>query len=213
MSAGAHASDALTALPLSAFVEALAARVPVPGGGAAAALTLAQATALAAMVVEYSIGKPSLAGFEVELRSACERLRSERLRAMALVDEDARAYALLNGAFALGKEDPARRDRVTAAARGAVAPPSEVLDRAGALLEAIRDLVPRTAPMLRSDLGVAGALALAAAEGAAWNVRANLPLLPDERDSLDRASGAALARARSARADLDAALEAAAVRR
>ena len=43
------------------FVTALAAKQPVPGGGAAAACILAQASALGAMVIAYTLGKPKFA--------------------------------------------------------------------------------------------------------------------------------------------------------
>ena len=38
------------------FVTALAAKQPVPGGGAAAACILAQASALGSMVIAYTLG-------------------------------------------------------------------------------------------------------------------------------------------------------------
>lgn len=200
----------LRSLSIDAFIDALASRSPAPGGGAVAALALAQAAALAAMVVEYSLGKPSLAPFEAALRTAQARLASERARAITLMVEDATIYSELNAALGLPKSDPGRAERIHAGALRAVEPPSEVLDRAGSLMDALTALVPQTAPMLRSDLGVAGAMALAAAEAGAWNVHANLPLLGDDRAPRERSSGAALARARESRAHLDMALEAAA---
>jgi len=200
----------LRSMPVDAFLDALASRSPAPGGGAVAALALAQAASLAAMVVEYSVGKPALQAFDAALRAAQARLASERTRAITLMVEDAAAYAELNAALALPKSDPGRAERVAAAALRAVEPPTEVLDRAGSLIEALSELVPQTAKMLRSDLGVAGAMATAAAESGAWNIGANLPLLGSERERRERACGGALARAREARARLDAALEAAA---
>jgi len=198
---------------ISEYLEALASKNPTPGGGAAAALSLAQASALAQMVIEYSIGRPSLAAHEPSLRKARSTLADERLRAVALMDEDAAAYAALSSILGMPKNDPARPALLRKTATDAIAPPSEVLDRATRLLELVADLVHRTSPSLRSDLGVAGAEALAAAEGAAFNVRANLPLLGDDREGVDRAHGAALARARDAKARLDAAIELAAARR
>jgi len=206
-SVGGH--PPLGAMTITTFLEALASKAPVPGGGAASALALGQAAALSAMVVEYSIGKPSLVTFDAELRQARADLTVLRHDAMRLMDEDAAAYAALNAAFALPKEDPVRAARISTGAVHAIQPPSEIVDFAGELLEKIADLVPKTSPPLRSDLGVAGALALAAAEGGAFNVRANLPLLVDERARADHAHGTSLARARDAKAKLDATIEAA----
>lgn len=210
---GPPAGDrSLGGLSIVAFTEALAARTPVPGGGAAGALALAQAAALATMVVEYTISKPAFVEHAAALERHCSELTAERVRAVALVDADADAYRVLNDALARPKVDAARPELVRGAARAAAAPPAEVLDRAANLLARIGELVDRTTPMLRSDLGVAGALALAAAEAGAWNVRANMPLVGDEREPLERKSGAALARAREAKHRLDAALEIAAAR-
>ncbi|MBX3356127.1 MAG: cyclodeaminase/cyclohydrolase family protein [Phycisphaeraceae bacterium] len=210
-----HSSAApagVAAMTVEAFIEALAAKTPVPGGGAAAALALAQGSALAAMVVAYSLGKASLAAHQTALEEARRALEQQRRHAVQLADDDASAYARLNAAMALPKDDPTRASRIAEAARSAIVPPREILDSAAELLERVSSLVPITAPMLRSDLGVAGALAHAAAEGGALNIRANLSLLASDRESVDRASGAALARALAARASLDAALERAAAR-
>ncbi len=205
--AGAPDAASLRAMSVEAFAAALAARRPVPGGGAASALALAHAAALAEMVIQYSLGKASLEAHQPFLEQARTTLESSRRRAIELMELDAARYALLNAAFARPRQDPDRAESVRRAAIGAAEPPMEALDAAGALLGLTADLVRRTARSLRSDLGVAGALGLAAADGAAWNIRANLPLTGDDRPALERRSGASLARAREASARLVSELE------
>jgi len=202
-------SAPLATLTVREFVERLSERSPVPGGGSVAALTLAQAAATAAMVVEYSLGKASLAQHQTFLVEAKSKLAMLRERGLSLMRLDGERYAVLNDAMRRPKDDASRAAAVHSAALGAVEPPLEVIDAARAVLELVVELVARTAPMLRSDLGVAGALGLAAADGGAWNVQANLPLLAVERPAFERRCGASLARAREAKARLESAMEAA----
>ena len=67
---------------VDSFLQALAARVPAPGGGATAALHAAQAAALVAMVARYSDG-PRYAEHAEEItqvRDTADGLRERRAR-------------------------------------------------------------------------------------------------------------------------------------
>ena len=77
---------------LKKYLDDLAAKIPAPGGGSAAALTAALGASLVSMVVNFTIGKPKYAKFEKELKITLEK--SERLRNefLNLVDLDVTAY-------------------------------------------------------------------------------------------------------------------------
>ncbi len=77
---------------LTKYLDDLAARLPAPGGGSAAALNAALAASLISMVVNFSLGKPRYARFQKELRAIF--IKSERLRKqfLVLVDLDVLAY-------------------------------------------------------------------------------------------------------------------------
>ncbi len=162
---------------LSVFLDALAARRPVPGGGAAAALSGAMAAALAAMVVRYAAASKAGAAHAAALASALSRLERARALCMALGEADMAAYAVLNAAFKLDRADVSRAAAVAAAAGAAVVPPRAVMAAGVDLLRLVAEVVPITSKMLSSDLVCAAALARAAAVAGAANVRANLPLL------------------------------------
>lgn len=170
------------------FLANLADRTPTPGGGAAAALSGATAAALAQMVTAYALNTQRLATHHADLQQDHDALTRFRHLFLQLGEEDAAAYAVLNAAFKLSKEDPARQSAITAAAIDACAPPRAVLAAATDLLARIATLPPRTSKSLHSDLAVAAALADSAAIAAAWNIRANLPLLPQEQ-AQDPATG------------------------
>ena len=77
---------------LTKYLNDLAARLPAPGGGSAAALSAAMAASLISMVVNFTLGKPKYAAFEKELKDIL--VKSEKLKTdfLDLVDLDIEAY-------------------------------------------------------------------------------------------------------------------------
>lgn len=182
------------------LLDALASKVPAPGGGAAAGLVGATAAATAGMVVAYSLGRKSLAEHQAFLGDASAQLTRARALFLDLADEDAAAYSVLNTLMKLPEDHPDRRAGWDNAVAGAVAPPRAMLAAGAEVLRVCESLCGRTNPHLRSDLGVAAVLAEGAARAAAWNIGANLPLLGmDHRGSVhaeaERLVGEARARA------------------
>lgn len=199
-------TTSLASLPIAEFLASLASKSPTPGGGAVAGVTGATAAALAEMVVAYSIGRKSLAEHGAALADARDRLTTARARCLELADADAQAYEVLNAAMRLPADDPERQARVADAARHATSPPLALCGVAADLAALCESLAAITNPHLASDLAIAGVLAASCAEAARWNVRANLPLLPeserertrDEADRLTRSCAEAGARLRVA---------------
>ena len=187
-------------LTVEQFSDALAARTPVPGGGAVAAVTLAHAAALAGMVVEFTLGKPAFAAHEDALSAAAARLAAIRAEALALADRDAAAYGALNALWKLPKDSPGRAARWPAAVAEAIDAPQAILDLSAVVAATCGTLAGRTNANLASDLAIAADLARLAARAAAHNVRVNLPSVGDSADRAARAArmDAALAAAGTA---------------
>jgi len=171
--------DSIGGMTCAGFLDRLASRDPVPGGGAAAGLTGAIGAALGAMVAKFS-ASPKHAGDAV---SEVERIGAELERArdvfLTLADEDAAAYSILNAAFKRPKEDPGRSDAIRAGAGAAIQPPLATLATAAEVARLLEGLMRRCNPNLRSDLAIGARLIASAAFGALWNVRANASLLGD----------------------------------
>jgi len=74
------------------YLDDLAAKLPAPGGGSAAALAAAMGAALISMVVNFSLGKPKYAKYEKELKSILDKSEGLRREFLNLVDLDVRAY-------------------------------------------------------------------------------------------------------------------------
>jgi formiminotetrahydrofolate cyclodeaminase len=74
------------------YLDDLAAKLPAPGGGSAAALNAALAASLLSMVANFTVGKPKYARYESDLRKLLES--SEKLGGefLHLVDLDVSAY-------------------------------------------------------------------------------------------------------------------------
>jgi methenyltetrahydrofolate cyclohydrolase len=81
---------------LNKYLNDLAAKLPAPGGGSAAALNAAMGASLVSMVVNFTLGKPKYARFEEELKSVL--VKSEKLRKhfLDLLDLDIAAYQSKN---------------------------------------------------------------------------------------------------------------------
>jgi methenyltetrahydrofolate cyclohydrolase len=83
-------------LSLKRYLDDVAAKLPAPGGGSAAALGASLASSLVSMVIHFTLGKPRYAQYENELKETLEKslkLKDEFLR---LVDLDVVAYKSKN---------------------------------------------------------------------------------------------------------------------
>jgi glutamate formiminotransferase/formiminotetrahydrofolate cyclodeaminase len=174
----------LLGLSLREFADEVSLDSPTPGGGSAAALFASLSAALSSMVANLTVGKK---GYE----EAAEEMKEVALRAQELkdgllqaVDEDTRAFNKVMEAFRLPKssEDQAREKEaaVEKASRQATLVPLSVLERCESLLDLAKLVAQKGNRNSLSDAGVAVAAAEAAATGAFYNVRINLPGIQDE---------------------------------
>ena len=86
------------------FVEVLASKAPVPGGGGASALVGAVGTALGNMVGSLTVGKKKYADVEEEILEIREKLEQKKQDLVRMVDEDAEAFEPLAKAYRMPKE-------------------------------------------------------------------------------------------------------------
>jgi formiminotetrahydrofolate cyclodeaminase len=173
MSHSSHLGD----MAVAEFLGALASKSPTPGGGAAAAVTLAQAAALGSMVVAYTEGKSKWAAHAALHAHAASFLSQVRLEALALADRDASAYRALNAMWGMPREERSRDPRWPAALDEAIAAPSAIADLACATIVMLARLDGRTSALLASDLRIARLFADTALEAALANVEVNVPML------------------------------------
>lgn len=179
------------------FLDALGSAAPAPGGGAACALAGALAAACAEMVGRFTVGRPKFQAVEDSMRAAVDALVAARADLLALIGEDARAFAAVSAAYKLPKatsdEQATREDAIQAALGNAMRPPLRVMERACDALEVASELAAAGNPTVASDAGCAALLGEAAVRAAGLNVLANIVLLRDaDAASAARAKMAAL---------------------
>ena len=92
----------LTKSSCEGFLESLASKAPVPGGGGAAALVGAAGVALGNMVGSLTVGKKKYAAVEADVRTLNARAEALRRRLEALVQADAEAFLPLAAAYDAG---------------------------------------------------------------------------------------------------------------
>ena len=112
------APTSLGDMSVSGFLAALASKSPTPGGGAAAAVTLAQSAALGSMVIAYTEGKAKWSSHAALHEHAASFLAQVRLEAVALADRDASAYRALNALWSIARGTRARSAVEACARRG-----------------------------------------------------------------------------------------------
>lgn len=197
--------ESFRALTVGEFLARVGQKSPAPGGGAVACTTGATGAAIARMVVEYSIGKKSLAEHQPALVQAAGTLAGLVEIFLELADEDAAAYGLVNELSRLPENDPRRQAEYPDAVAAAVGAPRAALAAAADLLKLVESLVPITNRQLRSDLAIAGVLGEAAAKAAWWNVAVNLPLISDAtvRSSVEAECAGAIEQATRRRAAIE----------
>jgi glutamate formiminotransferase/formiminotetrahydrofolate cyclodeaminase len=174
----------LRTMRLDAFVDELSADSPAPGGGSVAALCGALAAALASMVAALTWAKKGMESSRPAMRELGVRAQALKDWYVEAVDRDTAAFEAVLAARRLPSktddERAARAEAIERANQGATRVPLEVLERATAALELALEAARGGLAASVSDAGVAGACALACAEGAALNVRVNLPSITDE---------------------------------
>lgn len=168
---------------LQNYLDELASAEPTPGGGAAAALSGAQAAALASMVARLTLGKANYAAVQPEIEEILSQ--TEQLRALfqQLMQDDSDAYAALAKVLKLPRGTPEEKSARSRAVQSALARtalvPLDVVECAATLLRLCQRIAEIGNVNVISDIAVAVTLATGAGTGAAWMVRTNLHSMKD----------------------------------
>ena len=161
------------------FLDALASKAPVPGGGGASALVGALGAALCTMVGNYTVGKKKYAQVEEDVKALMTKAEALRARLLALVDADAAAFEPLSKAYAIPKDDPNREQVMEACLRDAAATPMEILRLSCEAIDLHSEMLEKGSVMMLSDVGTGVIFCWSALYGAALNVKVNTKSMAD----------------------------------
>ena len=166
-----------TELKAKEFVEVLASKAPVPGGGGASALVGAIGMALGNMVGSLTTGQKTYADVQgdiTELMGRAERIQGELLD---LVQADAEAFEPLSRAYGLPKETEEERARkaevMERCLEDACSVPMQIMEKCCEAIDVTEDFAEKGTKIAISDAGVSAMMLRAALGGASLNVFIN----------------------------------------
>jgi len=177
------------------FVDLLASKQPVPGGGGASALCGAIGTALGHMVGSLTLGKKKYADVEDEIRSLikrCDRLQEELLE---LADEDAKVFAPLAKAYGLPSQTEEEKQYKTQileqCCRDACMVPLQIMRKCCDGITLAEVFAEKGSRLAVSDAGCAAAVLEGALKAASLNVFINTKSMQD-REFAEKTNAQAL---------------------
>ena len=164
----------------SEFVDMLASKAAVPGGGGASALAGALGIALGNMVGSLTVGKKKYADVEADIIALMEKANDLQNEFLLLVDGDAEAFEPLSKAYGIPKDDPNREKIMEDALRVATATPMDIMRACGRAIDIIAEFAAKGSALAISDAGVGAAFSRAALVGASFNVFINTASMTDK---------------------------------
>jgi len=171
----------LASMTARQFVDELSTDAPAPGGGSVAALAAAQAAALVAMVGNLTVGKKGYESVQERVMAIAEEAQELKDFLLDAMDRDTAAFDRVMAAFGMSRatdDQRAARERAVAeATREATRVPLSVLERAARVLDLAAEVGEIGNASSLSDAGVAVLCGAAGAEGAFFNVLANVAAL------------------------------------
>ena len=169
------------------FLESLASKEPVPGGGGAAALAGALGAALGSMVSNLMLGRKNCAEIQGQVIILLEKTAVLSEALLALAEEDAKAFYPLSQAYSLPKdtdEQKKRREAVMEKALiGASAVPLKIMEKACECIDVLEQLAGIGPKLAIGDVGTGVQLCRASLLGASMNVFSNTKLMRNRREA------------------------------
>ena len=188
------------------YLEALASKAPVPGGGGASAVCGALGVALGEMVGNLTIGKKKYAQWEPEVKECLLRLEAARQEFLFLSEEDARVFEPLSKAYGIKAETEEEKEKKDAYMEEcldqAAQVPLKIMELCGSVMEDVEFLAGNGSRLAVSDAGVGIQFIRAALLGAVMNVYINTKMMKNkERAGELNRRAEALVREKTVQAD------------
>ncbi len=172
-----------TDLNVEQFLEALASKEPVPGGGSGAALAGALGAALVSMVCNLTIGKKGYESVQEEMEAILVQSERIRIELPRLLEADTQAYSQVMAAYRLPRasdeEKQARNEAIQQRLKEAAEVPLRIAEQCGQIVALALPAAQMGNKWAVSDAGVGALLGEAALRSALLNVHINLASIHD----------------------------------
>ena len=169
---------------LTPYLDDLASASPTPGGGAAAAVTVAQGLALLSMVCNLTIGKKAFSAVEDQAKDILEQVSTLRAAALSEAETDMNAFTVVMQAWQMpaetDKQTLTKKAALEKATRNAAEPPFRLMTLAAQALPLADQLEIIGNPNVLSDVFVGRHLLIAGYKSSQENVEVNLNNLAPE---------------------------------
>ena len=166
------------------FVEVLASKSAVPGGGGAAALVGSIGMALGSMVCNLTIGKKKYAEYEESIKLTLEKAGQLEKKLLDMIDEDAECFLPLSKAYVLPKETEEEKrikeETMEKALKVACEVPINIVRVCYDAIKLHEDLVDKGSRLAISDVGVGVQCLRAAILSGQLNVVININSIKDQ---------------------------------
>lgn len=166
------------------FVEVLASKAAVPGGGGAAALVGAIGTALGSMVCNLTIGKKKYAEYDEKNKEILVRATEIQDELLKMVDEDAEEFLPLSKAYGLpsttDEEKKIKEATLEDALKTACGVPIKIVRTCYEAIKLHEELVDKGSKLAISDVGVGVQCLRAALISGKLNVTININMIKDQ---------------------------------
>ena len=170
-------TEKMTELSCEDFVEILAGKDPVPGGGGASALCGAIGTALGNMVGSLTLGKKKYADVEKEIIALNDGAKAIEAQLLTLVERDAEVFAPLAAAY----RNPEDKETMEACLLEATLIPMEIMKQCCRAIELLQAYSQKGSRMAISDAGAGAAILRGALSAASLNVFINTASMADKQ--------------------------------
>lgn len=165
------------------FIEVLASKAAVPGGGGAAALTGAIGMALGSMVCNLTIGKKKYAQFEEKVKGVLNRATELQEELLKMIDADAECFLPLSKAYGMPKDTEEQKklkeETLENCLKTACEVPVSIVKLAYESIKLHEALVDNCSILAISDVGVGVQCLRSAIIGAQLNVIININSIKD----------------------------------
>lgn len=165
------------------FVNVLASKSAVPGGGGAAALVGAIGMALGSMVCNLTMGKKKYAEYEESVKEILVKAREIEKKLLSMIDKDAENFLPLSKAYGLPnsteEEKKIKEEIMENALKVACEVPIDIVRVCFDAIKLHEDLVDKCSKLAISDVGVGVQCLRAAILSGKLNVVININSIKD----------------------------------
>ncbi|MEF9991206.1 MAG: cyclodeaminase/cyclohydrolase family protein [Romboutsia sp.] len=165
------------------FVEVLASKSAVPGGGGAAALVGSIGMALGSMVCNLTIGKQKYSQYEESVKSILKQAKELEKDLLSMIDQDAECFLPLSKAYGLptntDEEKEIKAQTMESALKVACEVPINIVKVCHKAIKLHEPLVDKGSKLAISDVGVGVQCLRAAILSAQLNVIININSIKD----------------------------------